>query len=136
MMTDDDTLASHLLSLLSPANQAKYPLHLAVVQSDKNGVRKLLRKKKTSVDCLYKGVTPLCWAITKGDIEVINLLLQHKAFINLLDDVGRTPLMWAAQARKLLKYFFSRIKKNYPGGQRGPFIFKHFYNFFFGGDTF
>jgi len=97
MMTDDDTLASHLLSLLSPANQAKYPLHLAVVQSDKNRVRKLLKKKKTSVDCLYKGVTPLCWAITKGDIEVINLLLQHKAFINLLDDVGRTPLMWAAQ---------------------------------------
>ena len=126
MMTDDDTLASHLLSLLSPANQAKYPLHLAVVQSDKNRVRKLLKKKKTSVDCLYKGVTPLCWAITKGDIEVINLLLQHKAFINLLDDVGRTPLMWAAQARKLLKYFFFANQKKLPRGAKGAFHIQTF----------
>lgn len=41
------------------------------------------------------GSTPLMWAITKGNLDIVKLLLQAKADIHAQDKEGMTPLMVA-----------------------------------------
>jgi len=48
----------------------------------------------------YNGATPLHYAVKAGFVETIQVLLEHGADRNALDDRGRMPLDWLAQAAK------------------------------------
>ncbi|MEW6040593.1 MAG: ankyrin repeat domain-containing protein, partial [Elusimicrobiota bacterium] len=51
------------------------------------------------IETIYKekyGWTPLIWAISKNNIELIKLLLSNGANVNDKDHFGYTPLIWAA----------------------------------------
>jgi ankyrin repeat protein len=52
------------------------------------------------VDHRYHGATPLHYAVKAGFAETIQVLLDHGADTNALDDRGRTPLDWLGQAAK------------------------------------
>lgn len=42
------------------------------------------------------GLTPLYWAVNKGRVNVVKLLLAHGANVNQATRLGTTPLMEAA----------------------------------------
>jgi ankyrin repeat protein len=42
------------------------------------------------------GATPLHWAASNGDIEMMNWLIEKKGDMNLYDDEGKYPVHWAA----------------------------------------
>jgi ankyrin repeat protein len=48
----------------------------------------------------YNGATPLHYAVKAGFVETIQVLFEHGADRNALDDRGRTPFDWLAQASK------------------------------------
>jgi truncated hemoglobin YjbI len=48
----------------------------------------------------YKGATPLHYVVKAGFVETIQVLLDHGADRDALDDRGRTPSDWLAQASK------------------------------------
>jgi ankyrin repeat protein len=53
-----------------------------------------------SVDQRYNGATPLHYVVKAGFVQTIQVLLEHGADSNALDDRGRTPLDWLGQAAK------------------------------------
>jgi ankyrin repeat protein len=53
-----------------------------------------------SVDALYNGATPLHYVVKAGFVQTIRVLLEHGADTNALDNRGRTPRDWLAQAAK------------------------------------
>ena len=52
------------------------------------------------VDQRYNGATPLHYAVKAGFVQTIAVLLDNGADRDALDDRGRTPLDWLAQASK------------------------------------
>ncbi|XP_006881989.1 PREDICTED: ankyrin repeat domain-containing protein 66 [Elephantulus edwardii] len=79
-------------------------LHQAVAAGDYKLVKRIL--KKGLCDPNYKDVdwndrTPLHWAAIKGQMEVLNLLLEHGARPCLVTDVGWTPAHFAAESGHL-----------------------------------
>jgi hemoglobin len=52
------------------------------------------------VDQRYNGATPLHYVVKAGFVETIRILLEHGADTHALDDRGRIPLDWLAQAAK------------------------------------
>ena len=52
------------------------------------------------VDQRYNGATPLHYVVRAGFVETIQILLEHGADPDALDDSGRTPLDWLGQAGK------------------------------------
>jgi ankyrin repeat protein len=54
------------------------------------------------IDYRYHGATPLHYAVKAGFVGTIQVLLEHGADPNALDDRGRTPLDWLGQAAKLV----------------------------------
>jgi ankyrin repeat protein len=52
------------------------------------------------VDRRYNGATPLHYAVKAGFGQTIQVLLEHGADPQALDDRGRTPLDWLGQAAK------------------------------------
>jgi truncated hemoglobin YjbI len=52
------------------------------------------------VDHRYNGASPLHYAVKAGFVLTIQVLLEHGADIDALDDRGRTPLDWLGQAAK------------------------------------
>jgi truncated hemoglobin YjbI/ankyrin repeat protein len=52
------------------------------------------------VDHRYNGATPLHYVAKAGFVETIQVLLEHGADTDALDDRGRTPLDWLGQAAK------------------------------------
>jgi hemoglobin len=52
------------------------------------------------VDQRYNGATPLHYVAKAGFVHTIEVLLEHGAERDALDDRGRTPLDWLAQAAK------------------------------------
>ncbi len=42
------------------------------------------------------GVTPLLWAVDRGSVELVNVLLEAKADVNAAAEDGLTPLIRAA----------------------------------------
>jgi truncated hemoglobin YjbI len=52
------------------------------------------------VDHRYHSATPLHYVVKAGFVETIQVLLDHGADTNALDDRGRTPLDWLGQAAK------------------------------------
>lgn len=51
-------------------------------------------------DDRYNGATPLHYVVQAGFAQTIRVLLAHGADTDALDDRGRTPLDWLAQAAK------------------------------------
>ncbi len=77
------------------------PLHAAVLYGDPRTVA-LLLKAGASVDDklqgswdLPGGMTPLHIAASDGNLAICKLLVDNGAFINVIDDEGRTPLNYA-----------------------------------------
>ena len=52
------------------------------------------------VDHRYNGATPLHYVVKAGFVQTIQVLLEHGADTDALDDRGRTPLDWLSQAAK------------------------------------
>ena len=61
---------------------------------------------------VYEGVSPLCVAISKGDVEAIKKLIEYGADVNEQSN-GMTPLMFAARYNKveILKFLVSKGAK-------------------------
>ena len=59
-----------------------------------------------------QGVSPLCAAISKGDIEAIEKLIEYGADVNEKSN-GMTPLMFAARYNKveIMKFLVSKGAK-------------------------
>lgn len=58
--------------------------------------------------------TPLMEAASAGHVEIVRLLLQHKAEINAQSSSGNTPLMYACggghlEVVKVLRYIYSNF---------------------------
>jgi ankyrin repeat protein len=61
---------------------------------------------------VYQEVSPLCAAISKGDIEAIEKLIEYGADVNEKSN-GMTPLMFAARYNKveIMKFLVSKGAK-------------------------
>lgn len=46
----------------------------------------------------YNGVLPLCYAAKGGNVEIIWMMVQGGANVNLPDNTGKTPLQYAKEA--------------------------------------
>ena len=51
------------------------------------------------------GKTPLLWASWRGHIEIVDLLSNNIADVNVRDNEGRTPLMEAIRSHKFIDDF-------------------------------
>ena len=69
------------------------PLMLAALKGQLGLVRKLIER---DADVNKPGWTPLHYAATNGHLEIMELLLEHHAFIDAQSPNGTTPLMMAA----------------------------------------
>lgn len=69
------------------------PLMMAALKGHTALARKLVDK---GADVNKPGWTPLHYAATGGHLEIMNLLLEHHAFIDAESPNGTTPLMMAA----------------------------------------
>ena len=74
-------------------NKDESALMLAALQGLANVCAQLIAK---DADVNKPGWTPLHYAATNGHVEVMQLLLEHHAYIDALSPNGTTPLMMAA----------------------------------------
>ena len=79
------------LSISNP--QSETPLMLAAITNQLVWAQKLIDK---GADVNQKGWTPLHYAATKGNIEMMRLLMEHHAYLDAESPNGTTPLMMAA----------------------------------------
>ncbi|XP_054110038.2 ankyrin repeat domain-containing protein 66 isoform X2 [Callithrix jacchus] len=96
-----DTLFS-VMELTKMSDMTK--LHQAVAAGDHSLVKRIL--KKGLCDPNYKDVdwndrTPLHWAASKGQMEMIRLLIEYGARPCLVTSVGWTPAHFAAESGHL-----------------------------------
>jgi serine/threonine-protein phosphatase 6 regulatory ankyrin repeat subunit A/serine/threonine-protein phosphatase 6 regulatory ankyrin repeat subunit B len=82
--------------------RTKWPLHWAAANNDLAMVEANLADGLTSVDQLDNfGRAPLHLAVNCGRIDMVELLLNCKADIELPDKSGRTPLHFAAEKQDM-----------------------------------
>lgn len=74
--------------------QDESPLMMAALKGHTAAVRQLIAR---GADVNKPGWTPLHYAATNGNLEIIQLLLDHHAFIDAESPNGTTPLMMAAR---------------------------------------
>ena len=43
---------------------------------------------------LISGATPLQWAVSRGDLEIVELLMQHGAEPSIKNDLGRSVMSY------------------------------------------
>ena len=69
---------------------------------------------------VYQGVSPLCIAISKGDVESVKKIIEYGADVNAKSN-GMTPLMFAARYNKveILKYLVSKGAKKKKKDSKG-----------------
>lgn len=79
------------LSIQNP--QRETPLMLAAITNQLEWAKKLINK---GADVNQPGWTPLHYAATKGDIEIMRLLIENHAYLDAESPNGTTPLMMAA----------------------------------------
>jgi len=70
-------------------------LRMACLKGDMESVKRLL-KDGANVDELCKGCSPLMAASVNGHVEIMSLLLDKGATVNLVDNEGETALGYAA----------------------------------------
>ena len=73
--------------------QDESPLMMAALKGHTEVVRKLIAR---DADVNKTGWTPLHYAATSGHLAIIELLLEHHAYIDAESPNGTTPLMMAA----------------------------------------
>ena len=74
----------------------EYELHDATLESDYVKVRKLIGLKVNLDELDNHGHTALHWAVFRGDIDLVKILLDEGANPNILSDDGVTP-KWRAR---------------------------------------
>jgi ankyrin repeat protein len=79
------------LSIHNP--QMETPLMLAGITNQLDWAKKLIER---GADVNQKGWTPLHYAATKGNIEIMRLLIENHAYLDAESPNGTTPLMMAA----------------------------------------
>ena len=79
------------LSIKNP--QSETPLMLAAITNQLEWTQKLINK---GADVNQPGWTPLHYAATKGNIEIMRLLIDSHAYLDAESPNGTTPLMMAA----------------------------------------
>ena len=79
------------LSIHNP--QMETPLMLAAITNQFDWAKKLIER---GADVNQKGWTPLHYAATKGNIEIMRLLIENHAYLDAESPNGTTPLMMAA----------------------------------------
>ena len=79
------------LSIHNPQNET--PLMLAAINNQLEWTQKLINK---GADVNQPGWTPLHYAATKGNIEIMRLLIDSHAYLDAESPNGTTPLMMAA----------------------------------------
>lgn len=79
------------LSIQNP--QRETPLMLAAITNHLDWAQKLIAK---GADVNQPGWTPLHYAATKGNIEIMRLLIENHAYLDAASPNGTTPLMMAA----------------------------------------
>jgi ankyrin repeat protein len=100
----DVLLAAPQTNIECRTGQDESPLMMAALKGQTEYVRKLIQR---GADVNKPGWAPLHYAATGGHLEIMELLLEHHAFIDAESPNGTTPLMMAAsygtpQAVKLL----------------------------------
>ena len=79
------------LSIHNP--QMETPLMLAAITNQLAWSQKLIER---GADVNQKGWTPLHYAATKGNIDIMRLLIENHAYLDAESPNGTTPLMMAA----------------------------------------
>ena len=78
------------------------PLHIAALKGYDEILRLLLDKGDMNVNSRGRdGFTPLHFAAFHGHIGSFDILLEHKAELDLVDDRGRPPLFYAQQTKHI-----------------------------------
>ncbi|MBX3660617.1 MAG: ankyrin repeat domain-containing protein [Ramlibacter sp.] len=73
--------------------QDESPLMMASLKGHRDLVKQLIAR---DADVNKPGWTPLHYAATRSQLEIMNLLLEHSAYIDAESPNGTTPLMMAA----------------------------------------
>lgn len=94
-------------SLLYPVAAATLdhaPLHHAVKEADLGLARSLL-ERGFDVNCVVRGgITPIHCASWRRDVELVRLLMEHKANLNAATDRGQSVLSFAVGPSDMLPY--------------------------------
>ena len=73
-------------------------LHAAVAAGDHAAVAAHLQNVEAGdIDEPHRGWPPLMLAVQAGHADVVHILLEHKAYVNVVDDKMHTPLINASQ---------------------------------------
>lgn len=89
----DALLQARGLQVDARNTQDESPLMIAALRGQVQAVRSLIERE---ADVNKAGWTPLHYAATGGHLKMIELLLEHYAFIDAQAPNGNTPLMMAA----------------------------------------
>lgn len=95
----------------------KYRIHKAALESDYSYALRLIEQKVNLDELDQNGHSPLHWAVFRGDIEFVKLLLEAGANPNILSSDGVTP-KWRARdfclddIEHLLTSFGGKISTN------------------------
>lgn len=90
----DALLADPRTDVETRNKQDESPLMMAALKGYPDVAKKLIDR---DADVNKPGWAPLHYAATKGDIPMIELMLEHDAYIDAESPNGSTPLMMAAQ---------------------------------------
>lgn len=86
-------LTARRLNVEARNKQDESPLMMAAIKGNVEAVKALIAR---NADVNKTGWTPLHYAATGGHLKMIELLLEHYAFIDAQAPNGNTPLMMAA----------------------------------------
>ncbi|MFD2784100.1 ankyrin repeat domain-containing protein [Hymenobacter rubripertinctus] len=95
----------------------KYQIHKAALESDYEYAQKLVKLKVDLNELDTFGYTALHWAVFRGDIDFVKILLEAGANPNILSEDGVTP-KWRAKdfyltdIDKLLDSFGGKVLTN------------------------
>jgi ankyrin repeat protein len=77
--------------------EGRTALHIAVEKNDKDGLAKLIRVGANPDQPDRQGQSPVYEAIRLKRLDIVTLLAQKGASLNVMDDAKRTPLDWAIE---------------------------------------
>ena len=101
-----------------PNNERRYPLSVAAQNQNRKLVALLLKAKANpNVRCgkKYHLTTPLIMACEpEVNMDIVQLLIENKADVNLTNKLGRTPILEAVATGNfmLVKYFLDNTEAN------------------------